>query len=218
MKNSKLLFACCIALVAVLSIVFILGSVPQASITADLEDTLKEATILSVSQSCVVDQDGNLDDNCLEKYYDALQNTFSEDSKMIDSNVELMKADYDNFNDQTDVVLDNNIIDFSVQTYEENEDTATVTYNVTSIQKYIPFDENTGKYSAVLAASDKTISCDLVKDENGAWKVDSYDLVSKEFGTPQDLNLTDKDYQKDFDTRQEACQYASTIDLNEFKK
>lgn len=167
-----------------------------------------QASKLSVSQSCVVDSGGALLPGIVETYQQQLTNVFTEDSGYIDQYTEIMQSIVDSFDAATDVVLDNQILDFSVRKLKVDGNQAMLVCKIKSLQKYIPHRED-GGYDVIFTASKEKITYMLQKGEDGQWRVRSFDSEGNVFGTPDEMGFKGNYEEKTFPTREEACRYAA---------
>jgi len=214
--NKKIGLLCGVILaIAILAVIF-MGSSPQAEINEEMESTIKSALELEVSQADIVDDSGNYNENCLNEYRNELQKVFSDESGIAEKDSEIMENILASYDEYTDVTLGTEIVDLDIQNVEIEGDKAAISLKATCVQKYIPYDDYYDKYQVVISASKSAELCELVREEDG-WKVMSIEESDYVFGTPQEMGLTQENYEKDFSTRQEACQYAATIDFNDFK-
>lgn len=208
---------CVISLGIALVTVLFLNLSPQAEIDDEMEATIQSALELKMSQSDVVDTSGELKENCLEEYSEKLKRVFSEGSGLIEKNCEIMENIFATYDEYTDITLETKVIDLDIQKVEEDGDKATIVVNSKSVQKYIPYKEFTNSYYTIIAAGKETNTIEMVR-EDGVWKVQSMNMEDYKFGSPAEMGMSLKNYEKDFPSREEACQYASTIDFDDFKK
>lgn len=88
--------------------------------------------------------------------------------------------------------------------------------DIRMLQKYIPcYDEKT--YKSIICVSNDQFKMTLIK-EDGVWKVENMNLIQHDFGSPKDLKLSNTDFEKEFTTRKEACQYLKSLDTKDILK
>lgn len=174
-----------------------------------IKNVAMEAGRLSVSQSAVVDTNGQLIPGIEDLYEQQLGEVFTEDSGYIRQYADTMRQIVEHFNDDTDVLLDHQITDFKLKKLKIDGDQATAVCRVKSLQRYIPHRED--GYAAVFTASRETVTYTLLKGTDGIWRVKSFDSEDYLSGTPLELGMIGNYKEKVFPTRAEACQYAASI-------
>ena len=146
-----------VLLCVIFCIVFSLNSAATAN-DADVEaiqDVAKEAELLISGPRNVVDETGALDMTCLQTYQTRIDQTFTSNFGLIEQGYNAMEQICDSFDETTDVVLENKIIDFSTKSLQIDGDTATLVCDIMMLQKYIPY-EGEGAYRAVFGVSTTT--------------------------------------------------------------
>ena len=201
-----------IAVASITAVIVLMGAHPKIIMDEDMERTIEESALLIMGQDCILDEEGNLDEECLQNYQRRLEDTFSKGSQERTENYEIMKQAIENYGQTADVVTDNAILDFYVKELTMEDDVAIATVDIATIQKYIPYID--GNYRFLLAVGQKTIKVELEK-ETDKWKVSKYTILNFEFGSPKEMRLSDKNYERNFSVRNEALEYAETIDLKE---
>lgn len=174
-----------------------------------IKNVAMEAGRLSVSQSAVVDTNGQLIPGIEDLYEQQLREVFTEDSGYIRQYADTMRLIVEGFNDDTDVLLDHQIMDFKLKKLKIDGNQATAVCRVKCLQRYIPHREN--GYAAVFTASRETVTYTLIQGEDGAWRVKSFDSDDYVSGTPLELGMIGNYKEKVFPTRAEACQYAASV-------
>lgn len=203
-----------VLLCVIFCIVFSLNSAATAN-DADVEaiqDVAKEAELLISGPRNVVDETGALDMTCLQTYQTRIDQTFTSNFGLIEQGYNAMQQICDSFDETTDVVLENKIIDFSTKSLQIDGDTATLVCDIMMLQKYIPY-EGEGAYRAVFGVSTTTETFGFVKDEGGAWRVSSSSEMDYQFGSTRDMGMSNEDLEKIFPTREEACAYAASLSV-----
>ncbi len=175
-----------------------------------IKNVAMEAGRLSVSQSAVVDTNGQLIPGIEDLYEQQLREVFTEDSGYIRQYADTMRLIVEGFNDDTDVLLDHQIMDFKLRKLKLNGDQATAVCRVKSLQRYIPHRED-GGYDVIFAASQEKVTYTLIKGDDGQWRVQSFDSENYTFGTPLEMGILGNYKEKTFPTREEACQYAASV-------
>ena len=69
-------------------------------------------------------------------------------------------------------------------------------------------------YRAILSAGESSVLYTLEKDSDGKWKVSRSEIIKYEFDSPQRMGWTTENYEKDFSTRQEACNYLNILETS----
>lgn len=208
----KIIYGICLVVLVGL-LCGILGLGRRATIDSELETILKNDVVLIADVGTVINKDGTINNSCLQEYENSLYEVYDADSKEAQEYLEIKKQVYESFDDHSDAVLENAIIDFDVRTYDEKQDAAKVVFDYTLIQKYIPYSQDKNKYIATMSAGKETIECELTKQEDGNWKITKTNSTNYESGTLEQMGITDVDYTKLFDTREEACDYLNNIDV-----
>lgn len=210
-----------VALVVIVIVLTVAAVSMNAAIDADdadaeaIENAAKTASLLTVSSDMVVDETGAFDETCLESYGKQLTDTFAADSGLIDHYYGLMKEVCASFHTTTSVVISNEILSFSTQSLEVNGNTATIVCDIESLQKYLPYvgDLSGDAYETVFAVGREIDTFQLVKEDDGVWRVTSWQLANYECGSPEDFELSTEDLRMVFPTRQEACAYANSLSV-----
>lgn len=208
----KAVYSICLLIVVGL-LLGILGLGRRARIDAELETRLKRNVVLIADVGTVINEDGTINNACLQEYENNIYDVYDDASKDAQKYLETKRQVYETFNDQSDAVLENAIIDFDVRSYDEKEDAAKVVFDYVLIQKYVPYSQEKNQYIASLLAGKETVECELARQEDGKWKVVHTKSVHYESGTLEEMEVSDKDYTKLFETRQEACDYLNNIDV-----
>lgn len=208
----KRLIGLAFSLIMVVAIMGIMaGANKRQTVDPEIESVTKQAVLLHAGISDVVDGDGKYIEDALDSYKKDLYDVFSNDSEIAKKDFETRSIICETFDDTTDVVLDNVITDYEVRTYEENETSAQVVFDVNVVQKYIPCYDGE-HFKAILCASRDQFDMTLVL-ENGKWKVTKMDLTKHDFGSPEDMGITKENYEKEFDSRTEACHYLESLNI-----
>ena len=174
-----------------------------------IQSVAAQASLLSASQRCIVDSNGQLLPGIAEAYEQQLREVFTEDSGYIRQYADTMQQIVEHFNDDTDVVQEHQITDFKLKKLKIDGDQATVVCRVKCLQRYIPHRED--DYAVVYTASRETITYMLLKGEDGSWRVKSFNSEDYISGTPLELGILGNYKEKTFPTREEACQYAASV-------
>ena len=115
--------------------------------TAILSMTINSVLLINYGDvRTVVDEEGQLKNNALENYEKNLKTVFSKKSIITEKDIETMKTILGSYDEKTDVVLGNSIVDYEVREYEESENEVKMVVDIRMFQKYIPcYDEKTYK-------------------------------------------------------------------------
>ena len=115
--------------------------------TAILSMTINSVLLINYGDvRTVVDEEGQLKNNALENYEKNLKTVFSKKSIIPEKDIETMKTILGSYDEKTDVVLGNSIVDYEVREYEESENEVKMVVDIRMFQKYIPcYDEKTYK-------------------------------------------------------------------------
>lgn len=215
-KTTRILCGAGLAIVLLLGVVFGLNSAAAANDAEAeaIQEVAKNAYLLIVSPGNVIDETGVFDETCLESYEERLANTFTADSGLIDRYYGIMEQICESFDTTTDAVISNEILSFRTQRLAVNGNTATIVCEVESLQKYLPYvgDLSGDAYETVFAVGREIDTFQLVKEDDGVWRVTSWKLDNYECGSPEDFGLSTEDLSTKFSTRQAACNYAASLD------
>lgn len=218
-KKGKIL--CC----AVLAVVVLVGVAVgrNAGISANdadaeaIENAARTASLLTVSSDMVVDGDGAFDEACLESYEAQLTDTFTADSEMISLYYDLMKQTCESFGATSSVVLGNEVASFNTRSLQIDGDTAMIVYDIAILQKYLPYTGGLSgdSYEMVFSVGTETDTCQLVKEDDGTWRVASLTMDNYQCGSPENFGMSNDDLRKEFLSRQEAYAYANSLSVED---
>ena len=180
----------------------------------DIVDTLREVSVMSSETGRVVDENGKLLGNCYEEFQKRCEELFIKDSFDYYNYMTAMKAAMDNYSETSDVVISNELISFRIQALWRTGDKIKARVKTKLLQKYVPYSQETQMYRAILSAGESSVLYTLEKDSDGKWKVSQSEIIKYEFDSPQRMGWTTENYEKDFSTRQEACNYLNTLETS----
>ena len=211
MKKSEIIVSCIILLIGigdgfntqVCSIMF-----------QYIVDTLREVSAMSSETGRVDDENGKLLGNCYEEFQERCKELFMEDSFDYYNYMTAMKGAMDNYSETSDVVISNELISFRIQALWRTGDKIKARVKTKLLQKYVPYSQETQMYRAILSAGESSVLYTLEKDSDGKWKVSQSEIIKYEFDSPQRMGWTTENYEKDFSTRQEACNYLNTLETS----
>ena len=176
----------------------------------DIVDTLREVSVMSSETGRVVDENGKLLGNCYEEFQKRCEELFIKDSFDYYNYMTAMKAAMDNYSETSDVVISNELISFRIQALWRTGDKIKARVKTKLLQKYVPYSQETQMYRAILSAGESSVLYTLEKDSDGKWKVSQSEIIKYEFDSPQRT----ENYEKDFSTRQEACNYLNILETS----
>lgn len=182
-----------------------------------IENAVKEAELLHIGSDKILDETGAFDANCLENYRAQLIHTFKPESGEIEKMYDLMQMVCQIFDETTDTVLENAIIDFNTRSLKVDGNTATIVCDMTTLQKYIPYieEEQGGSFHTFFAVGTATETCELIKGGDGIWRVASMEESNYQFGGAVDMKLADTLLERSFATREEAYAYANSLTVED---
>ena len=192
------------------------GASKKVQITGEMEKKLKTAIELSLEPEIIVDGQGKqINENSMHYYKKRLCEVFDEKCPMVVRAYDAMQLAYDNYDEHSDVVINNDITSFYPSLYEESEDgkTAKVAADTRCIQRCVQFEKDTGSFRAVIAAIKATYIFELEKDNNNQWKIIKFDMSNYEFGSPEEMKIATKNYERSFSSREEAIEYLNRINI-----
>lgn len=210
----KLLGGLALILTVVLGTIVSIGAAQNNEAHERIESTVKQAQLLSIGQRCVVDEHGNLLENCCEDYESKLHEVYTDESGYIQQYFEIMQTVYNTFDASTDVVLENQITDFSIQKLDSNGTNAVIVCDFEIVQKYIKSHEDS-EYRVIFASSHERKHYTLKLGDDDRWRVVSESTESYEFGSPVEMGLATENYEEVFPSRQAACEYANSLSIEE---
>ena len=180
----------------------------------DIVDTLREVSVMSSETGRVVDENGKLLENCYEEFQKRCEELFIKDSYDYYNYMTAMKAALDNYSETSDVVISNELISFRIQALWRTGDKIKARVKTKLLQKYVPYSQETQMHRAILSAGESSNIYTMEKDSDGKWKVSQSEIIKYEFDSPQRMGWTTENYEKDFSTRQEACNYLNTLETS----
>ena len=211
MRKSAIIVSCIILL---LGIGYGFNTQVCSIMFPDIVDTLREVSAMSSETGRVVDENGKLLGNCYEEFQERCKELFMEDSFDYYNYMTAMKAVLDNYSETSDVVISNELISFRIQALWRTGDKIKARVKTKLLQKYVPYSQETQMYRAILSAGESSVLYTLEKDSDGKWKVSQSEIIKYEFDSPQRMGWTTENYEKDFSTRQEACNYLNTLETS----
>ena len=211
MKKSAIIVSCIILL---LGIGYGFNTQVCSIMFPDIVDTLREVSVMSSETGRVVDNNGILLENCYEEYQKRCEDLFMEDSFDYYNYLIAMKAVLDNYSETSDVVISNELVSFRIQALWRTGNRIKARVKTKLLQKYVPYSQETQMYRAILSAGESSVLYTLEKDSDGKWKVSQSEIIKYEFDSPQRMGWTTENYEKDFSTRQEACNYLNTLETS----
>lgn len=208
-----------LGVVLVLAVLTVAAVSMNSAIDADdadaeaIQETVKEAEVLSIGPDKILDETGAFDAECLETYRTSLEKTFTTDSGKIEKYYDMMQMICQIFDETTDTTLENAVIDFNTRSLKVDGNTATIVCDMTILQKYIPYieEEHGGSFRAVFAVATAVKNCTLEKGDDGVWRISSWEESNYQFGSPVDMKLSGTLLEQNFATREEACAYANSL-------
>lgn len=218
-KSTRILFGVLLAVI----VLTVAAVSMNAAIDADdadaeaIETAVQEAKLLATAPDRVLDESGTLDEDCLENYRAQLVGVFSSDSGYVDHYCDIMQQICENFGETTETTVENTVIQFNVKSLKVDGDNANAVCDLTVLRKSIQYDENKagGSYCTVFGAAKRTLACELVKGDDGAWRVSNWEESNYQFGSPVDMKLSDTLLEQNFATRAEACAYANSLSVED---
>lgn len=198
------------------------GASKKVQITSEMEKRIKTAIELSLEPEIIVDEGGKqINESSMHHYKERLCAVFDEKCAMVQRAYDAMQLAYNNYDEHSDVVINNDITSFYPSLYEESEDgkTAKVAVDTHCIQRCVQFEKDTERFRAVIAAIKATYLIELEKDNNNQWKIIKFDMSNYEFGSPKEMKITTKNYERTFSSREEAIEYLNRINIEkEFER
>lgn len=182
-----------------------------------IQNAARTASLLTVSSDMVVDGDGAFDETCLESYEAQLTDTFTADSEIISLYYDLMKQTCESFGATSSVVLGNEVASFNTRSLKIDGDTAMIVYDIAILQKYLSYTGGLSgdSYEMVFSVGTETDTCQLMKEDDGVWRVASLTMDNYQCGSPEDFGMSNDDLRMEFPTRQEACAYANSLSVED---
>lgn len=211
MRKSAIIVSCIILL---LGIGYGFNTQVCSIMFPDIVDTLRDVSVMSSETGRVVDKNGKLLENCYEEYQKRCEELFVEDSFDYYNYMTAMKAVLDNYSETSDVVISNELVSFRIQALWRTGNRIKARVKTKLLQKYVPYSQEEQMYKAILSAGESSNIYTLEKDSDGKWKVSQSEIIKYEFDSPQRMGWTSADYEKDFSTRQEACNYLNTLETS----
>ena len=215
-KMTNILFGVVLALIVLTVAAVSMNSAIDAN-AADaeaIETVLQQARLLTTDVGVITDRTGALDEGRLEAYRAELAAVFTADSGYREQYGDIMANLVASFDDTTDVVLSNEVLQCNVRSIQVDGDTATAEVGLMTLQRYIPHKES-GVYRAIFAVGTETDACTLVRGEDGLWRVRKWEMSDYQFGSPVDMKLSDTLLEQNFATRAEACAYANSLSVED---
>ncbi|MCI6359025.1 MAG: nuclear transport factor 2 family protein [Clostridiales bacterium] len=215
-KMTNILFGVVLALIVLTVAAVSMNSAIDANAAdADaIETVLQQANLLTTDVGVITDRTGALDEGRLEAYRAELAAAFTADSGYREQYGDIMANLVASFDDTTDVVLSNEVVQCNVRSIQVDGDTATAEVGLMTLQRYIPHKES-GVYRAIFAVGTETDACTLVRGEDGLWRVRKWEMSDYQFGSPVDMKVASELLEADFATRQEACAYANSLSVED---
>ena len=215
-KMTNILFGVVLALIVLTVAAVSMNSAIDANAAdADaIEAVLQQANLLTTDVGVITDRTGALDEGRLEAYRAELAAAFTADSGYREQYGDIMANLVASFDDTTDVVLSNEVLQCNVRSIQVDGDTATAEVGLMTLQRYIPHKES-GVYRAIFAVGTETDACTLVRGEDGLWRVRKWEMSDYQFGSPVDMKLSDTLLEQNFATRAEACAYANSLSVED---
>ena len=211
MRKSAIIVSCIILL---LGIGYGFNTQVCSIMFPDIVDTLREVSVMSSETGRVVDENGKLLENCYEEFQERCEELFIKDSYDYYNYMTAMKAVLDNYSETSDVVISNELISFRIQALWRTGDKIKARVKTKLLQKYVPYSQETQMHRAILSAGESSNIYTMEKDSDGKWKVSQSEIIKYEFDSPQRMGWTTENYEKDFSTRQEACNYLNTLETS----
>lgn len=215
-KMTNILFGMVLALIVLTVAAVSMNSAIDAN-AADaeaIETVLQQARLLTTDVGVITDRTGALDEGRLEAYRAELAAVFTADSGYREQYGDIMANLVASFDDTTDVVLSNEVLQCNVRSIQVDGDTATAEVGLMTLQRYIPHKES-GVYRAIFAVGTETDACTFVRGEDGLWRVRKWEMSDYQFGSPVDMKVASELLEADFATRQEACAYANSLSVED---
>lgn len=215
-KMTNILFGMVLALIVLTVAAVSMNSAIDAN-AADaeaIETVLQQARLLTTDVGVITDRTGALDEGRLEAYRAELAAVFTADSGYREQYGDIMANLVASFDDTTDVVLSNEVLQCNVRSIQVDGDTATAEVGLMTLQRYIPHKES-GVYRAIFAVGTETDACTFVRGEDGLWRVRKWEMSDYQFGSPVDMKLSDTLLEQNFATRAEACAYANSLSVED---
>ena len=215
-KMTNILFGVVLALIVLTVAAVSMNSAIDAN-AADaeaIETVLQQARLLTTDVGVITDRTGALDEGRLEAYRAELAAVFTADSGYREQYGDIMANLVASFDDTTDVVLSNEVLQCNVRSIQVDGDTATAEVGLMTLQRYIPHKES-GVYRAIFAVGTETDACTFVRGEDGLWRVRKWEMSDYQFGSPVDMKLSDTLLEQNFATRAEACAYANSLSVED---
>ncbi len=215
-KMTNILFGMVLALIVLTVAAVSMNSAIDAN-AADaeaIETVLQQARLLTTDVGVITDRTGALDEGRLEAYRAELAAVFTADSGYREQYGDIMANLVASFDDTTDVVLSNEVLQCNVRSIQVDGDTATAEVGLMTLQRYIPHKES-GVYRAIFAVGTETDACTFVRGEDGLWRVRKWEMSDYQFGSPVDMKVASELLEADFATRAEACAYANSLSVED---
>lgn len=215
-KMTNILFGVVLALIVLTVAAVSMNSAIDANAAdADaIETVLQQANLLTTDVGVITDRTGALDEGRLEAYRAELAAVFTADSGYREQYGDIMANLVASFDDTTDVVLSNEVLQCNVRSIQVDGDTATAEVGLMTLQRYIPHKES-GVYRAIFAVGTETDACTFVRGEDGLWRVRKWEMSDYQFGSPVDMKVASELLEADFATRAEACAYANSLSVED---
>ncbi len=216
--SKKVKILCCALLAVVVLVGVAVGR--NARISANdadaeaIEAALQQARLLTTDVGVITNRTGALDEGRLEAYRAELAAVFTADSGYREQYGDIMANLVASFDDTTDVVLSNDVLQCNVRSIQVDGDTATAEVGLMTLQRYIPHKES-GVYRAIFAVGTETDACTFVRGEDGLWRVRKWEMSDYQFGSPVDMKVASELLEADFATRAEACAYANSLSVED---
>lgn len=215
-KMTNILFGMVLALIVLTVAAVSMNSAIDAN-AADaeaIETVLQQARLLTTDVGVITDRTGALDEGRLEAYRAELAAVFTADSGYREQYGDIMANLVASFDDTTDVVLSNEVLQCNVRSIQVDGDTATAEVGLMTLQRYIPHKES-GVYRVIFAVGTETDACTFVRGEDGLWRVRKWEMSDYQFGSPVDMKVASELLEADFATRAEACAYANSLSVED---
>lgn len=143
-KMTNILFGVVLALIVLTVAAVSMNSAIDANAAdADaIETVLQQANLLTTDVGVITDRTGALDEGRLEAYRAELAAAFTADSGYREQYGDIMANLVASFDDTTDVVLSNEVVQCNVRSIQVDGDTATAEVGLMTLQRYIPHKES----------------------------------------------------------------------------
>ena len=212
MMKKAIIVVCVIAIV----ILGYAGFTKICEITSpNLTDTINKAVMVYSESSHIIDENGNYSEDLAQKRRETIEEVFVKDGFDYYNNSTTLDAILESYTDQSDVVLDNNVVSYRIWYLWRIGNKAHALITTEVLQKYIPYDAAERRYKAWLGISKETNKVDLIKN-NGQWQVLKMESKQYQSGTPEEMwNVENQD--EFFYTRKEACEYLNSLTIKDIK-